>query len=217
LFGHSLGANTAPLIAAEEKVKGIISYGVAGKPWLEYLIDLSREQRTLVGGDYIKTDERMRIALPLLYELLVLKKTPAELEKNPAFKAYLENSFGYDGNNHLFGRHYTFLQELQDMPMVKAWRDADAYTLTIYGEADLQALCPEGAQFITNIVNSYHPGKGTYKFLPQTDHGFAKVGTKQEYQRLMESGAYEKIGETNFNPEIVEIVDTWIKNKLRKT
>jgi hypothetical protein len=53
--------------------------------------------------------------------------------------------------------------------------------------------------------------------LPQTDHGFVKVGTKKDYHRLMESGAYGKYAQQNFNPEIVELVDAWIKDKLKKT
>ena len=38
LFGHSLGGVTAPLIAAEVPVRGIINYGSVATTWYEYLL-----------------------------------------------------------------------------------------------------------------------------------------------------------------------------------
>ena len=100
--------------------------------------------------------------------------------------------------------------------MSQAWKDANAYTLTIYGEADVAAIDPDGAQIVANLVNSYYPGKATYQFLPRTDHGFVEVGTMEEYLRMQENpqaaGAQPK-----FNQKLVELVDTWIKDKIKKT
>lgn len=217
LFGHSLGGNTAPLIAAQEKVKGIMVYGIAGKPWFEYLVEVYREQRPMTGTDYVQVDEDMHTLIPLLYELMILKKSPDELAQNPAFRPFLENNLDYDGKGHLFGRHYTFLQELQEMPMSKAWRDADAYTLTIYGEADVAAINPDGAKLVADLVNSYYPGKATYHFLPRTDHGFMEVGTMDEYLRGR-SGQQEGAAapQPRFNQQLVDLVDGWMKDKIKK-
>jgi pimeloyl-ACP methyl ester carboxylesterase len=216
LFGHSLGGNTAPLIAAEEKVKGIIVYGIAGKPWFEYLLEVYREQRPMTGVDYVQVDEDMRTLIPMLYEFMILKKTPEELAQNAAYRPYLESALDYDGKGHMYGRHYTFLQELQDMPMSKAWKDANAHTLTIYGEADVAAIDPDGAQIVANLVNSYYPGKATYHFLPRTDHGFVEVGTMEEYLRMREN-PQAGTAQPQFNQKLVELVDTWIKDKIKKT
>ena len=49
LFGHSLGGQTAPLIAQNREVKGIITYGIHAKPWFEFMIDLAREQGERIG------------------------------------------------------------------------------------------------------------------------------------------------------------------------
>ena len=217
LFGHSLGGNTAPLIAAQEKVKGIMVYGIAGKPWFEYLLEVFREQRPMTGTDYVQVDEDMRIITPLLYELMILKRSPEELAQNPAFRPFLENNMEYDGKGHLYGRHYTFLQELQDMPMSKAWQTANAYTLTIYGEADVAAIDPDGAKLVADLVNSYYPGKATYEFLPRTDHGFMEVGTMEEYLRLRENTQPGAAVQPKFNQKLVELVDSWMKDKIKKT
>jgi uncharacterized protein len=217
LFGHSLGANTAPLIAADDKVKGIITYGAAGKPWLEYLIEVFRDQRPITGTDYVEVDEDMKTLLPLVYEFMVLKKTPTELAQNPVYREYLEKHLDYDGKDHLFGRHYTFLQELHDIPVNKAWKDAAAHTLAIYGEADVQAINEDGAKMIADVVNSYYPGKGTYEFLPRTDHGFVEVGTKKDYQQIMAGNKASAYAASHFNMTLVDLIDNWMKEKMRKS
>ncbi|MBK0402697.1 alpha/beta fold hydrolase [Adhaeribacter sp. BT258] len=214
LFGHSLGANTAPLIAANNKVKGIITYGAAGKPWTEYLIEVFREQRAITGSDYVEIDEDMKMLLPLVYEFMILKKTPAELTQNGNYKKYLEEHFGYDGKDHLFGRHYTFLQELGQVPVNKAWKDAAAHTLAIYGEADAPAIDEDGAKMIAAVVNAYYPGKGSYEFLPHTDHGFLEVGSKQDHVKQMQSNSPSA---AKFNPKLVELIDNWMKIKMAKS
>lgn len=213
LFGHSLGGNTAPLLAMNDKVKGIVTYGAVGKPWLEYLIEVFREQRPISGIDYVQVDEDMRILLPLTYELLVLKKSPDELAKNDVYRPFLRNNLGYDDQDHLLGRHYTFLQELQDIPFTKAWKEAGAYTLVMYGEADVQAIDADGARLVTDIVNHYHPGKATFALVPRTDHGFTEVGTRQDYWRLMNSGQYETMASTHFNHQVVKLIADWMDSK----
>ncbi|WP_299985564.1 alpha/beta fold hydrolase [uncultured Pontibacter sp.] len=215
LFGHSLGGNTAPLMAAKEKVKGLMVYGITGKPWFEYLLEVYRDQRTLLGADYVQVDQDMRTVVPLLYEFMILKKNPEELAKNPAYRSALENIMDYDGQGHLYGRHYTFLQDLQDLPMSQAWRDANAYTLAIYGEADVAALDPSGAQLVVSLVNSYYPGKATFELLPRTDHGFMEVGTMQEHVKRRGS-AEEDAFRPRFNQKLVELVDTWMKDKIKR-
>ncbi|MBC5774923.1 PDZ domain-containing protein [Pontibacter sp. KCTC 32443] len=216
LFGHSLGATTAPLIAMENKVKGIITYGSTGKPWLEYMIELGREQRPIAGIDYVQVDEDMKTSLPMLYELMVLKKTPQQLAENPKYKAYLEQNYEYDGKGHLFGRHYTYLQELHDVPVNRAWKEANAYTLSLFGEADVQAIDEDGAKIIADVVNSYYPGKAEYKLVPRTDHTFAESGTQKEYLRMQNEGTYDAFAATHFNQKLVDMLDEWMKDKLKR-
>lgn len=216
LFGHSLGGNTAPIIASDTKVKGIVAYGVAGKPWYEYMQDVFREQRAVVGTNPVKIDEDMKVLGPLTYEFMLEKKSPEELLKNPAYKPYLEQNYNYDGKGHIFGRHYTFMQSIQDAPVNKAWREANTNALIIYGEADIASISPHNSQLLVDAINTMHPGTATYKFLPGTEHGFIKVGTKQDLLRLQQSGQFEAYMRDNFNQELVEMVDNWMKQLKNK-
>ncbi|NEM98376.1 alpha/beta hydrolase family protein [Pontibacter burrus] len=213
LFGHSLGATTAPLIAMDNKVKGIMTYGATGKPWLEYMIELGREQHPIIGVDYVQIDEDQKIAIPLLYEFMVQKKTPALLAQNEKYKDYMQTYFGWQGDERIFGRHYTYLQELYDVPVNKSWKEADAYVLSMFGEADVQAIDADGAKIIADVVNSYHPGKAEYKFIPATDHTFVKSGSQKAYSRMQNDGTYDTFMADNFNYELVDILDAWMKDK----
>ncbi|MDX5480993.1 MAG: PDZ domain-containing protein [Hymenobacteraceae bacterium] len=217
LFGHSLGANVAPLVAARDNVKGIIGYGVNGKPWFEYLIEVFREQRPMTGADYVQVDEDMRHVIPMLYALMIEKKPVDELAQNPRYRAFLENTLDYDGQGHMYGRTYKVLQELQEVEVNKAWRDANTHTLMIYGGADFAAIDPDGANIIVDVVNSYHPGKGTYKFLPGTDHGFVEVGSKEELLKLQQNQQYAAHAQTHFNQKLVEMIHEWMREKMSRT
>lgn len=215
IFGHSLGGNTAPLMASREKVKGIMVYGITGKPWFEYLLEVYRDQRTLLGADYVQVDKDMRAVVPMLYEFMIQKKTPEQLAQNPEYRDALANIMGYDGQGHFYGRHYKFLQDLQDLPMNQAWRDANAYTLAIYSEADVPALHPDGAKLVVDLVNRYYPGKGHYEFLPRTDHGFMEVGTMEDHLRRRASADSDSF-QPVFNQKLVDLVDSWMKDKLKR-
>lgn len=216
LFGHSLGATTAPLIAMENKVKGIMTYGTNGKPWLEYMIELGREQHPVLGVDYVQIDEDQKTAIPLLYEFMVQKKTPAVLVQNEKYKNYMQTYFNWDGGERIFGRHYTYLQQLHDVPVNSAWKGADTYVLSMFGEADVQAIDEDGARIIAAVVNSYHPGKAEYKFVPGTDHTFVKSGNQKAYARMQNDGTYDAFMANNFNYELVDILDAWMKDKRNK-
>lgn len=216
LFGHSLGATTAPLIAMDNKVKGIMTYGATGKPWLEYLIELGREQHPILGIDYVQIDEDQKTAIPLLYEFMVQKKSPSELAQNENYKNYMQTYFGWQGDERIFGRHYTYLQELHDVPVNKSWKEADVYVLSMFGEADVQAIDADGARIIAEVVNSYHPGKGEFKLIPATDHTFAKSGSQRAYSRMRSDGTYDAFMADNFNYELIDILDAWMKDKRGK-
>jgi uncharacterized protein len=212
LFGHSLGGIAAPLMAAAgNKPKGIIVYGTVLKPWAEYLMDIYREQRQLLGMDFLRIESEARVLFPLLNDYLVHKTPPAELaENNPEYAALLTSSLGYNQEGHILDRHFTFWQQLQDKNLTVAWKNAGTYTFAIYGEADIAAINPKGHETIAAIVNTYHQGKGKFLLLPKTDHGMLLTGTMEENLNLTQAERWSK----PFNSKIIEIMDEWMQNLM---
>lgn len=208
LFGHSLGGIAAPLMATGNQPKGIIVYGTVLKPWTEYMMDIYREQRQLWGMDFLRIENDARIMFPLLSDYLAHKISPSELaENNPEYAAMLTSSLGFNEEELILDRHYTFWQQLHDKNLPEAWKNAGTYTFAIYGEADIAAINYKGHKTIAAIVNAYHPGKGRFLLLPETDHGLLLTGTMDENLQLTDAERRNK----PFNSKIVEIIDEWMR------
>lgn len=215
LFGHSLGGVTAPLLAEQARVKGIVNYGSVSTTWYEYLLKVLREQEVLQGRDYETVETNVRRREPILHDYLVKKMTPRELAANPDYAPYLSNGLPLLDGNYAIGRHYTFMQEINDVNTTKALKNANAHFLGIHGEFDIHAVDYEWAEDMAAIVNAYHPGKGEWKILKGTEHAFAKVESMEENVRLRRqgllNGAYMS---EHFNSELTKMVGEWIWKKI---
>ena len=217
LFGHSLGGIAAPLMVAKEKFKprGIVVYGTVIKPWFEHTIDVFRKQPLLYKQSLQIAEVNTRMMTPLLYEWLVQGRSASDLLTVPDFEAILtskENPLSFQKGT-FFGRSSTFFSQLNRQNVLQAWARAAVPTLAIYGEFDSQALNPEAAQSIAQVVNEVRPGKGTYKLLKGTDHSMVKVASFDEYQQLRTTGKYQQHSYQYFNPEIIELTVNWMKQQ----
>lgn len=208
IFGHSLGAMQAPLLASRQSVKGVIVEGTSGDSWFEYILAMFRFQNPITGMDYAENEDLIQTATPLLYEYLVLKKTPAELAKNEAYKDILVNLMQYDGGDLIWDRHYSYWQELQDFNQPEAWKKADTYALILRGSGDFEAFSTEQHQAIANLINFYHPGKADFLLLPNTDHAFCKSNTPEDSYLNGQVPGYHY---TQFNPLIIQTIKDWIE------
>ncbi|GJM32354.1 MAG: hypothetical protein DHS20C18_13550 [Saprospiraceae bacterium] len=214
-FGHSLGGISAPLLAVKHQPKGVIVYGTVVKSWYEYLLDVNREQAMVRGDDFVQMEQSSRAIQPFLADLFLFKKTPEELAKNPAYAEFLNGGlFGKSGDR-LGPHHYRFLQELNDQNLTEAWQKTNAHTLALYGEFDLHAISPESAKVIADIVNAYHPGKGSFCMIPQTEHAMVSVPDMASYVAMRRNGTFnDSYMAENFNPEVVRIITDWMLELL---
>ncbi|CCH53319.1 HtrA2 peptidase [Fibrisoma limi BUZ 3] len=218
IFGHSLGGIVAPLLAEQFKPRGVVVYGTVLRSWHDYMIDILRDQRTLEGIDYAEAEVDLQRVREPLFRYFYQKKSPDDLVKeNPALGRAFAERMAYDGKGHLFGRHYSFWQELNEKNLYDAWKKTDAHVLAIYGEADIAALKPDDHVQIANVVNRYHPGKGEYFLLPKTDHGLVEVGSLQEFLAIKDSPEYEQLLRNKFNTRLIDKLDLWMKEKSRRS
>jgi uncharacterized protein len=208
IFGHSLGAMQAPLIASRQTVKGVIVEGTSGDTWFEYILAMFRFQNPITGMDYADNEDLIQQAIPLLYEYLILKKTPAELAQNAKYNSILKDLMQYNGKDLIWDRHYSYWQELQDFNQADAWKNTDAYALILRGSGDFEAFSNEQHQAIADLINHYHPGKADFVVLPNTDHAFCKSNTPKDSFRNGQTPGYHY---NNFNPIIIQTIVEWIE------
>ncbi|WP_165244959.1 alpha/beta hydrolase family protein [Paludisphaera soli] len=201
LFGHSMGGVMAPVLAAEEPVRGLAVYGTVFRTWFEYQLENIRRQSRLAGADFATIERQVRDENRFLAGLYLEKKSPADvLAEHPELRGHAEE-MGYDGT-HLFGGHYTFFQQLAELNMPEAWAAAaaQAHALAIWGKGDYVA--PEvDHRMIAEAVDAVHPGGGTFVAL-DCDHGFSKATSFAD--------SFGRKSEGEFNPAIIETLKGWM-------
>jgi len=201
IFGHSMGGIMAPIIAAKIPVKGIIVYGTVSKIWTEYEMENTRRQEELAGTDFVELEKFLREKERFLYHFYIEKLSPEEIAgKDTCFEKY------FDDESHIYGRHYRFLQQLYDINIAQEWSSTDSYVLSIWGEGDFVASRGDH-ELIADIVNRYHPGKGTYLQMKNIDHGFSMTPSMEK--------SFNREYEEGFNPQIIEEIYKWLTGILQ--
>ena len=203
LFGHSMGGVMAPLLAAEEPVRGVAVYGTVFRTWFEYLVENVRRQSRLSGADFAAVEKAVRDETRFLAGLCLEGKAPAEiLREHPDLREHAA-TFMKD-ETHLYGGHYRFFQQLAGLNMPEAWAKAaahaHAHALAIWGRGDFVAPEADHAM-IAEAVNAASPGRGAFVAL-DCDHGFAKATGFAD--------AFGRGSEGEFNPVILTTLKDWM-------
>lgn len=214
IAGHSMGGLQGPLLAQKYHPKGIWVYGTSHVSWHEYILNMLRFQNPRLGVDYKQHDEEMKLYTKMMYDHYIHKKSIKEIATTDQKAEMLKRDFWWDGDTQVFGRHYKFMQDLQDLKLGQVWADLDCHVLSMFGESDFEAINPDSHSEIIRIVNTFHPGKGEYVFLPETNHSFIKVGSMEENVRIKASGEMGKYVRTSFNEDVVKIVVEWMKKVM---
>lgn len=215
LFGHSLGGITSVQLAAENPVKGIINYGSVSTSWYEYMMRLIRDQSEIFGQDYLEIDEKVKLRGPIIYDYLVKGMSPGELRKNPNYAPHLSTGFPFITGDNAVGRHYTFMQEINEVDIAASLKKAATHVLALHGEFDIAAIDHAWAEHTAMVVNAYHPGQGSWQIVDNAEHGFARIESREQQLELRENGELNLEYMTeNFNYGIPEIIDHWIQEIL---
>ena len=211
IWGHSLGGIVAPIIASQEKVKGIIVYGTTLKPWREYLLEMFRVQNPLLGADYVENENNMLNYYKIIHSLFIDKDNPSVIEKDSTLSAIFKEQWLYDGEGRIWGRNYKAFVQIDDYNVTECWSKTDTNVLVFWGDADIEAFSRYDHETIVDVVNHYHPGKGKFIHLKNTTHVFSTV---KSMQHGIENRTWKYMKE-NFNKEIILKTDEWIKEVIK--
>lgn len=199
IFGHSMGGAFAPLIAKEIPVRGIALYGVVGRTWHEYFLDVMRYQNLLAGQSYGEIDETVRQTSRVMTYVFQDHLTPADVKRDHPELADAVNAVFPSGQFN--GKTPRFWEQLEDTNFAALWERFGGHVLSVHGASDYVSYAVDH-QLIADIVNRSHQGHGRYVSLPNSDHVFANWPTEAESMKHFPNG------ETN--TAFADLVLDWI-------
>lgn len=166
-FGYSMGAVHAALLADKVASAGLVTFRTLGKPWYEYVTEISRTQRVLAGlAPETVAAEMCRVRA--FWKLLTRMKLPpaAIVRRFPTFKDL--------AREYINTRHYVYFQQVAGLDVPRLWREIKAHVLVVAGSADYVA--PQAHQVLVFRFLAERPGSISSSFLlAPVDHGFHRV------------------------------------------
>jgi pimeloyl-ACP methyl ester carboxylesterase len=204
IFGNSLGATTAPLIAEGKDVAGIVVQGGGALTHLERMINFDRIYLERSGTySTAQIHEEMVRRIPFHVEYLVNGKTPEQIAKARPDLAGVWQSIrgGAEAPQH-YGRPYAWHQQAAKKNFLEAWTKVQAPVLVFYGEYD-QFETRHGHKLIADTVNRLRPGTATFIELAGADH-------ELEFYRTAEDAYAYKNARIDHDAFIVPLLE-WAK------
>jgi pimeloyl-ACP methyl ester carboxylesterase len=203
VFGASMGGNYAPLVAADQPVAGVITWGGGARTWFERMLAFERNRRELSDLPAERINQEMKVVERFLHAYLVEGRSPRRIaEESPALaSAWSGLILGTEGERH-YGRPAAFHQQAQQLDWAAAWARVDAPALTLFGEYDWYEDAA-GSALAARIAARRHPERSRYHLVPRTDHHFMR------YERI-EDAVRGKGGKVDEGPAVEEILG-WLK------
>ena len=169
VYGSSLGATVAPLVAQGRPLRGVIVQGGGAVTYLERMINFDRQQLERTGVPAAEIQARMLRQIPFHVEYLLRGRDPDEIAKDSADMATARAAIRGLGDGEHYGRPYDWHRQAAKRNFLQAWTAIDAPVLVIYGEFD-QFEGRHGHELIADAVNRAHPGRATFLEIPRMDH-----------------------------------------------
>lgn len=202
VFGASMGANMAPLVARGHDVAGVMVWGGGARSWFERQLTFSRHAMELSGKDLGHISSRMKQHARFYADYLLRGRTPSEIRAaDPALGAVWSDIVGTAGDLH-YGRSVAFHQQAQQQDWTSAWAAVTAPVFVLYGEYDWFEDA-DAARTIVRVVNARTPPRASLKIVPRTDHHFSQFPSAEAAFR-------EEGGEVNEGPAVAEML-SWLR------
>ena len=206
VFGASMGANMAPLVAQGHDVAGMMIWGGGARTWFERQLAFSRRAMELSGDDPAAISSRMSRHARFYARYLLDGKPPAQIRAEDAELGKVwADIVGTEGDLQ-YGRPPAFHQQAQRQDWTAAWAAVKAPVLVVYGEHDWFEDV-DAARTVLRVVNAKSPHRARLVVVPRMDHHFSLFATPQDAFR--ESGG--KVDEA----PAVEPMLAWLRELIR--
>jgi len=215
LFGISMGGVHAPQLAAEVAPRGVAVWGTVIRNWADYWHDLDTYQGFLLSGldpvEESRKSERYRAMHSLFY---FGGQTPAAIAAaHPEMADAMRDTLGWDGAEHMSGRHWRYFQQIPAINLFEAWSKVKAPVLSLYGDSDVIALSGFDQRIIADLVNHYRPGTATFRAVPETDHFMRRIGPREA---IRAAAIRKETPNADFNPAVMAALVGWVREVLAK-
>ncbi|MEP5936969.1 MAG: alpha/beta hydrolase [Erythrobacter sp.] len=171
VLGSSLGSTTAPLVAQEMNVAGVLIQGAGALTYFERMVRFDRIQLERQPGlDHANIDREMRRRIEFHQLYLHKKMTPQQIEQlHPHLTGVWQSLRGTDSQPH-YGRPYAWHWQAADQNWLAAWAKIEAPVMVVFGEYE-QFESRHGHRTIVDTVNRLRPGSATWLEIPKAGHG----------------------------------------------
>jgi hypothetical protein len=202
IFGASMGSNYAPLVAADQKVVGVVVWGGGATTWFERMLRFERNGLELGETDPAALAPEMSARAAFFTRYLLQGQSPAAIAASDAELGKVWSRIvGTEGDSH-YGRPIAFHQQAQRQNWAGAWARVRGPVLVLYGDFDWYES-RDAAALIADVVNRQRPGTASLRVLPGTDHHFTRFATRRD--------AFKESGGTVAADPAVEAILDWLK------
>lgn len=169
VYGSSLGATVAPLVAQGRKVAGVLAQGGGALTYAERMINFDRFYLERTGVAPGEIDRRMRDYIAFQAEYLLRGWRPEQIARERPELAGVWAMIRGSGDGVHYGRPYAYHQQAAKKDFLAAWASIDAPVMVVYGGLD-QFETRHGHELIVRTLDRLRPGSATFLEIPNADH-----------------------------------------------
>lgn len=179
IYGGSIGATYAPLLAADQDVAGVMVWGGGATTWAERMLRFERNAIELRGENLPQLGAEMTARYRFFERYLIRGETPTQIAaSDPKLGEVWTRIIGTSASGQ-YGRPFTFHSQAQRADWAAAWSRVRAPVLAMFGEYDWFES-RDATALITRIVNRAQPGRGAYVEVPRMNHHFAVFASAED-------------------------------------
>ena len=207
IFGGSMGATYAPLVARGEHVAGIVVWGGGARTWYERQLAFDRRAMELSGRPARELAAAMTRHAEFEWLYLQQRLTPQQIAaRHPELASVWGDIVGTSEGLH-YGRPFAFHWQAQQQDWAGAWAEVTVPVLALLGEYDWFED-PRSGELIARIVNAHAPGSGQFHLIAGLNHHFDAYPNAE--------AAYREEGGHADPERALKVILPWLKEHLGK-